>query len=77
MLGGLVVIHSMHIPHPHIIVNQCVARPGPSTILFHRHIMAVHIITPLMGGIMAANIITADTLVIAGGNVSARQVWGW
>ncbi len=80
MLGGLVVIHSMHIQHPHIMVNQRILRPGPSTILFRWPIMGIHIITPSMGVIMAAIIFTADTLdtvggtlVIGGGDVSGIQ----
>ena len=80
MLGGQGVIHSMHVQHPHIMADRRAICPGPSTIQFRRLIMAIRIITPWMGAIMAAIIITADTLdtvgdtlIIGGGDVPARQ----
>ena len=76
MSGGLVVRPSTYARQLHIMVNQCAGHRRLYIIQLLRPIMSIHIIIPLMVVIMAAIIITADTLdtvgdtlVIGGGDV--------
>ena len=80
MSGVLVVRPSTHTQQLHIMVNQCAVQRRLYIILLLRPIMGIHIIIPIMGVIMAAIIITADTLdtvgdtlVIGGGDVPVGQ----